>query len=754
MSLVKSFSSVFKTQKGQRSRAFTSPPLSKDDYSDAASSDDSGSQWNLTPQNFTPDEPDTELSSGAAVFGGKQGTFFVYNTAAYFELPKSTSYVSIPYEEILLVHKQATKLWEITTARQVHLVSMKSSLFRIFEKAFSAYIAKHPPLHSAIRREDSKMLSVLLAGDKEEHTIPVDLFALDDAQQIPLFAAVRSRNPKTVKLFLDYYARNELDINQRDDYGWTLLFILFHYNKGTLAEEQILKMILDHEGLDVNARATDGNTALHYFCKKFGSYSCQELGELLIKKGVNVNTKNRSNETPLHYAILNHHVMMLMVDMLIKHGADVNVLTERGDTALHYAVRTQRNDLIKTLLVGGADVSIVSKVDDKTAYDIAMESHLYKVAETIKRAQDLRKWLQASNLEELSGILVKEELYLDILREAEISILNKSINSLNLSAGSQILLQKAIHTLKEAKNPAPNPLASPSPATPGGSRSMVKQEKAKLSLKEKLKQAKMKTPQEPSLSSEQTKVLHDSLTQIFENANSQKWIIDDRDLEITKKLGGGNSGKVFKGLWTDRKSDDRRKVAVKVLKTDQRSLEELKKELTVMSVLDNPHIIKFFGACIEPKVCIVMEYCSRGSLYDIMTDTEIPVGWEIFFKFSVEILRGLNYLHTFTPSIVHRDMKSLNVMIDDDWNIKLIDFGLARLVNETNLATLMNMVGTIGWTAPELMDGKKKYNEKCDIYSTAIILWEMVTRVIRGTINFQVEIQVEKLENVDGQENT
>lgn len=62
----------------------------------------------------------------------------------------------------------------------------------------------------------------------------------------------------------------------------------------------------------------------------------------------------------------------------------------------------------------------------------------------------------------------------------------------------------------------------------------------------------------------------------------------------------------------------------------------------------------------------------------------------------------------------------------------LMTTGLARLVNETNLNTLMNMVGTIGWTAPELIDGKYKYNDKCDIYSVGVIFWELAVRIVRG----------------------
>lgn len=62
-----------------------------------------------------------------------------------------------------------------------------------------------------------------------------------------------------------------------------------------------------------------------------------------------------------------------------------------------------------------------------------------------------------------------------------------------------------------------------------------------------------------------------------------------------------------------------------------------------------------------------------------MNQRTIPVGWELFFKFATEMVMGLSYLHSFNPSIVHRDMKSLNVMIDEEWTVKLIDFGQLKI---------------------------------------------------------------------------
>lgn len=98
------------------------------------------------------------------------------------------------------------------------------------------------------------------------------------------------------------------------------------------------------------------------------------------------------------------------------------------------------------------------------------------------------------------------------------------------------------------------------------------------------------------------------------------------------------------------------------------------------------------------------------------------------------MIAGLNCLHTWNPPIFHRDMKSLNILVNENWEVKLTDFGLARFNTADNMRTLANMVGTIGWTgilneynlsdclAPELLGGAG-YTASSDIYSVAIILW-------------------------------
>ncbi|ELR16256.1 serine/threonine protein kinase [Acanthamoeba castellanii str. Neff] len=123
-------------------------------------------------------------------------------------------------------------------------------------------------------------------------------------------------------------------------------------------------------------------------------------------------------------------------------------------------------------------------------------------------------------------------------------------------------------------------------------------------------------------------------------------------------------------------------------------------------------------------MCIVTEFVSTGSLAEILPDTSIKLEWKRRLKMLRSAAVGINYLHSLQPCIVHRDLKPSNLLVDENWNVKVADFGFARIKQDN---VTMTRCGTPCWTAPEIIRGQR-YSEKVDVYSFGVVMWEVVTR--------------------------
>ena len=210
--------------------------------------------------------------------------------------------------------------------------------------------------------------------------------------------------------------------------------------------------------------------------------------------------------------------------------------------------------------------------------------------------------------------------------------------------------------------------------------------------------------------------------------NQNSFLIDYNTIKVGKKLGQGGFGEVYQGTWYGEN------IAVKQLLDDEdlskEATEEFIKESETMANLKSPNVIQFFGFCLSPKYAIVMEYMPKGSLYSI-NKNEGPLPWSTRVRIATDIANGIHFLHD--KNILHRDIKSLNVLLDENYKAKLSDFGLAKVKMEikshsTAKKTNKDCVGTVQWMAPELFKLKPVYTKKSDIYSLGITFWELATR--------------------------
>jgi serine/threonine protein kinase len=228
------------------------------------------------------------------------------------------------------------------------------------------------------------------------------------------------------------------------------------------------------------------------------------------------------------------------------------------------------------------------------------------------------------------------------------------------------------------------------------------------------------------------------------------------EITLQENIGGGAFGAVYKGLWRSTA------VAVKLLNSacqeqlDPAILKAFKDEVSIMHSLRHPNVCLFMSVCMTaPNRAIVTELVSRGSLWDCLrknktlgfpeVDGLTHPHWPLtaIKKVVVGALQGLAYLHGHRPAIIHRDMKSANLLVGDDLTIKICDFGLARLRDASIYMT--SHVGTVHWMAPEVLNSQK-YNERADIYSLGIIIWELFTGKCPYEKMNQIEIAVNVVE--------
>ncbi|XP_078168514.1 uncharacterized protein LOC144563010 [Carex rostrata] len=198
------------------------------------------------------------------------------------------------------------------------------------------------------------------------------------------------------------------------------------------------------------------------------------------------------------------------------------------------------------------------------------------------------------------------------------------------------------------------------------------------------------------------------------------------DLTIGEHVGQGSCGTVYHALWYG--SD----VAVKVFSRQEYSddvILSFKQEVSLMKRLRHPNILLFMGAVTSTqRLCIVTEYLPRGSLFNLLQKNSARLDWRRRVHMALDIARGMNYLHHCNPPIIHRDLKSSNLLVDKNWTVKVADFGLSRLKRDTFLTTKTGK-GTPQWMAPEVLRNEPA-DEKSDVYSYGVILWELVTQKI------------------------
>jgi len=200
---------------------------------------------------------------------------------------------------------------------------------------------------------------------------------------------------------------------------------------------------------------------------------------------------------------------------------------------------------------------------------------------------------------------------------------------------------------------------------------------------------------------------------------------------LEELIGTGSTAEVYRATWhgTD--------VAAKKLRSKGQLSTEFKREISVLLRLRHPNLVLFMGACTKaPQALIISEFCSGGTVFALLHQRrDLSLPWPQRLPIALDVAKGMNFLHR--RQVVHRDLKSLNLLLacpirgsDDVPGVKVSDFGLSRAFRpDAAQAVMTNGAGTYHWMAPEVLSGQG-YDEKVDVYSYGICLFELITRRI------------------------
>lgn len=222
----------------------------------------------------------------------------------------------------------------------------------------------------------------------------------------------------------------------------------------------------------------------------------------------------------------------------------------------------------------------------------------------------------------------------------------------------------------------------------------------------------------PSLSNPTNSTTSERILELQEKIGDSD--IDRNLLQVKDRIASGSSGDLYRGTYLEMD------VAIKYLRTEHvndSSKVEFLQEIMILKSVNHENVVRFYGACTKQrKYLIVTEYMSGGNLYEFLHKQNTTLELSTILRFAIDISKGMDYLHR--NNIIHRDLKTANLLIGTGQVVKIADFGVSR--QRPQEGDMTAETGTYRWMAPEVIN-HNPYDLKADVFSFGIVLWELVT---------------------------
>ncbi len=547
-------------------------------------------------------------------------------------------------------------------------------------------------LHCCAYAGHCKSVQILLQQGAE-----VD--AVDDTWvSTPLMQAASMNRIDCVKILLTA----GIDPNLQDKNGSTVL----HYAASQNAV-RVLPTLLDANA-DPNIRNNDGQTPL-IRAAVCGYANCAKI---LLENGVeDIDSLDNWNETAALRAVANGHYQVL--DLLIKEGCSLNIRNIYGLTPLILALDLQQRHIADLILSSQRDVAIdaVSR-NGNTALSLAERYGFNTIKQKIL-AYDVLSLPKHHPREKKQN-----KRQVNPNRQTESLPFKSSVPSaMEDRPPAPYMSAPTTNYSKETSSVPPPPMPSPVDTFAMNSVGSYIPERPSAPF--------MTKPSEPAKSQ-------------GNNALHKKWLISFKDLELGPVLGEGSYAEVYRAKWHGAE------VAAKVFKFPSGSmgskeefsnslLHKITEEADLLAAIRHPNVVSFLAMCSDPP-CMVTELCS-GSLFDMIkrSKTEPALAakmtWGRRLRMLTDAAAGMSHLHQRVPPTLHRDMKSLNLLVDSAWKVKISDLGLSKLMEEVTIeshagSTASNM--NPRWLAPEVLE-TGNWLPASDVYAFGVVMWELLT---------------------------